>query len=507
MSDTTTSISDLQARLDFVNLGQEQRATLADILPLISTSVGPALDQFYAKIAHHPHTSKFFRDQAHVQAAKQAQAQHWETIASGRFDEGYAQKVNAIGKAHARIGLEPRWYIGGYSLMLEALLKSIVEKELSGFLHRPRAKGVSDRITSVVKAALVDMDYAITVYLDTLQEQRARLEAQQAEERREQTAALFALERSLVSLAEGDLTSQIGDALAPQFESLRQNFNRAIDRLDDAMHAVAGAAQDASDNAHEMLSAADDMAKRTEHQAASLEETAAALEQITTISGQSAERAHLARDIVARTTEEAGRSGAVVAEAVAAMSAIEDSSRKVTQIISVIDQISFQTNLLALNAGVEAARAGEAGKGFAVVAQEVRELAQKSADAAREIKGLIDSSFNEVLKGVSLVNRAGDALQTIGSQVVGINEHIDAIASSAREQASGISEINSAITSMDQATQQNAAMVEQTNAATHALAEVSGNLKDLIGQFRTSARVGHGSTADVASSSRLRSAG
>jgi methyl-accepting chemotaxis protein len=169
------------------------------------------------------------------------------------------------------------------------------------------------------------------------------------------------------------------------------------------------------------------------------------------------------------------------------MSAIEDSSRQITQIIGVIDQISFQTNLLALNAGVEAARAGEAGKGFAVVAQEVRELAQKSAEAAKEIKALIDKSFEDVLLGVSLVNKTGEALRHIGEQVVHINGHIDAIASSAREQSAGISEINTAVVSMDQMTQKNAGMVEETNAATHSLMQISTKLKGLVDSFTVSA--------------------
>ena len=479
MSDHHTVSQELKARLDFVDFGQRQAGVLAEALPAITASIGPALDRFYEKAAKHPHTASFFRDSAHVQAAKQRQAQHWQSIASGRFDADYVGNVTAIGKAHARIGLEPRWYIGGYSLILETLLKSVIESQLSGFLTRGKAGALGESISAVVKAALVDMDYAIAVYLDALRQQREAVEARQAAAAQEQAVALAALERALSALADGDLTKQIREPLAPQFESLRENFNRALDRLDNTMGSVVRSAEETANNADEMLSAADDLARRTERQAASIEQTVTALEQITTISSQSASRTDAARAMVAQANEEAGRSGTVVSEAVAAMSAIEESSRKVTQIIGVIDQIAFQTNLLALNAGVEAARAGDAGKGFAVVAQEVRTLAQKSADAAREIKSLIDHSFSEVLRGVSLVNRAGEALQTIGSQVVSINEHIDAIAGSAREQAVGIAEINSAIGSMDQSTQQNAAMVEETNAATHALAEVSGNLRQL----------------------------
>ena len=225
-----------------------------------------------------------------------------------------------------------------------------------------------------------------------------------------------------------------------------------------------------------------------ELQAAALEETAAALEQITAISDQSALRTKETQQTVAAATEETLHSRSIVQQAVEAMGAIEDSSQKITQIIGVIDEISFQTNLLALNAGVEAARAGDAGKGFAVVAQEVRALAQRSAVAAKEIKTLIGKSSDDVARGVSLVNQTGEALTTIGNHVQHINEDIGSIATSANEQLTGIREINTAVTSMDRVTQQNAAMVEQTNAATHSLMSISQTLTDLIGQFKATAQ-------------------
>ncbi len=229
------------------------------------------------------------------------------------------------------------------------------------------------------------------------------------------------------------------------------------------------------------------MARRTEQQAAALEETAAAVEEITTISKLSAQRSEEAKAIVESSAAEAARSRDVVTEAVKAMGAIEESSQKITQIISVIDEISFQTNLLALNAGVEAARAGEAGKGFAVVAQEVRELAQRSANAAKEIKTLITKSSEDVMQGVSLVNKTGQSLNTIGNKVDHIQEHITSLTKAAQEQSVGIQEISAAINSMDNLTQKNAAMVEETNAATHNLSDVSANLAALVSRFSVSA--------------------
>jgi methyl-accepting chemotaxis protein len=235
--------------------------------------------------------------------------------------------------------------------------------------------------------------------------------------------------------------------------------------------------------AAEIRSAADDLARRTEQQAASLEETAAALEQITTTVRDSTKRAEEASVLVERTRSGAEKSGGVVRNAVAAMNEIAKSSSEISNIIGVIDDIAFQTNLLALNAGVEAARAGEAGKGFAVVAQEVRELAQRSAKAAKEIKLLITTSENQVNTGVNLVGETGTALVQIEAEVTEITRHVRAIVEAAREQSTGIQEINTAVNTMDQGTQQNAAMVEETNAASHSLAKEASALNTLLGQF------------------------
>ena len=239
-------------------------------------------------------------------------------------------------------------------------------------------------------------------------------------------------------------------------------------------------------NTAELRNASDDLSKRTEQQAAALEETSAALDEITAVVQNSTERAHEATIMVSEAKENAGRSGVVVRNAVEAMGRIEQASREISQIINVIDEIAFQTNLLALNAGVEAARAGDAGKGFAVVAQEVRELAQRSATAAKDIKALITKSGNEVQVGVKLVQATGEALAEIGTRVIAINDHIHSIATAATEQSTGLKEVNTAVNQMDQVTQQNAAMVEETSAATHRLSAEAGGLVRLIARFKLS---------------------
>ncbi|MFP5077582.1 PAS domain-containing methyl-accepting chemotaxis protein [Rhizobium sp. YIM 134829] len=292
------------------------------------------------------------------------------------------------------------------------------------------------------------------------------------------------LARCLSKLAEGDLSQSIEHPFIPSLELLRQDFNAACNRLKAAMLTVRRNAEAISSGADEIRVSADALSQRTEQQAASVEQTAAALEEITTTVKDSSRRAEASGNLVARAKEQADHSGTVVREAISAMDKIDSSSKEISNIIGVIDQIAFQTNLLALNAGVEAARAGEAGKGFAVVAQEVRELAQRSATAAKEIKTLITASTNHVADGVSLVSKAGEALQAIAGQVGHINEDISAIINAAREQSNALGEINTSINAVDQGTQQNAAMVEEQTAASHGLAEEAAALFGLLDQFR-----------------------
>ena len=288
----------------------------------------------------------------------------------------------------------------------------------------------------------------------------------------------------LNSLADGDLSQKIEKPFIPSLDRLRTDFNAASGKLKHAMATVADNARAISAGSNEIRTAADDLAKRTEQQAASVEETAAALEEITTTVKDSSRRAEEAGQLVSRTRDHAEHSGQVVRDAIGAMDQIETSSREISNIIGVIDEIAFQTNLLALNAGVEAARAGDAGKVFAVVAQEVRELAQRSAKAAKEIKNLITASGTQVQNGVSLVTKAGSALQEIATQVHDIDTNIVAIVEAAREQSTALGEINQAINTVDQGTQQNAAMVEEQTAASHSLAREAAALFELLEQFK-----------------------
>ena len=345
-----------------------------------------------------------------------------------------------------------------------------------------------------------EMADALQTFHDTLEARRKELEAadvrdaleierREAERRRDeaeatQKAVVDNLAEALQALAGGDLSRRLDRSFPPGYERLRVDFNVALEKLSGVIAASLEATGMIRGGAREITDAADDLSRRTEQQAASLEETAAALDEITSTVRQTAEGADRARAVVRRARDAAEASGDIVDRAVGAMGAIEKSSSQIGQIIGVIDEIAFQTNLLALNAGVEAARAGEAGRGFAVVAQEVRALAQRSADAAKEIKTLIASSAGEVGQGVEFVGQAGEALRAIAAEVEQIDGLVRAMAASAQEQARGLVEVNAAVTQMDQVTQQNAAMVEETTAASHALSQEATRLAQRMGELR-----------------------
>ncbi|WP_293359798.1 methyl-accepting chemotaxis protein [Phenylobacterium sp.] len=353
-----------------------------------------------------------------------------------------------------------------------------------------------------------EMAKAVAVFREgVLERRRMRMEQEEAERRaredeiaaghereaaeRERAAVVAALAEGLSRMAQGDLACRLSSPFPGRYEQLRSDFNRAADALDQVMGSIRAATQGVGVGASEIAQAADNLSRRTEQQAASLEQTSATVEQLTSTVKGAAESAREVRQFVADARAGAEQSADVVASAVRAMQAISGSSDQVGEIIGVIDEIAFQTNLLALNAGVEAARAGDAGKGFAVVASEVRALAQRSAEAAKEIKGLIHQSTDQVRDGVELVNRTGEALAAILQQVAEIDARMTDLARSADEQSTSLSEVNIAVSQMDQMTQQNAAMVEETTAAAFAMRSSAAGLRQHIDHFTTSQAEAH----------------
>ena len=362
--------------------------------------------------------------------------------------------------------------------------------------------GVMARALEAFRQALVDQRH--------LQAANAENEARSAEERQQRLAereeearslqeVVAELDRGLSELANGNLAYSIQRPFPSETEKLRINFNGALAQLHEAMAGIGMNSWTVRADSEEMREGADRLAQRTSRQAAAISQTVNAIEAINNALGDQITKAEHAARIAATAQAGAHQSGEVMTHTISAIEAIQNSSQQINLIVGVIDEIAFQTNLLALNAGVEAARAGEAGKGFAVVAQEVRELAQRSSTAAREIGGLLQKSTAEVESGVALVERAGRALHEIGSHVEHINSEIQSIMNSTRKEAEVVREISHSVAELDTVTRDNAKMVDDTTKAIHRLAVEAGQMDHRIGQFTLN--------ASSKPSARLRKAG
>ncbi len=479
MEATRLAQSALNDRLDFMGIDDTVTEALRRARPSVESAIGPALDRFYVKVRKSPELRRFFRDEEHMDRARDMQEQHWQRILEGEFGEDYCQTVRNVGEAHARIGLDPRWYIGAYALVLEGLLGTVGDDSVRSGLRWTKGlggKNAGGQVVALVKAALLDIELSISTYLD-------RLETLREEALESHETALDALTEAFESLSNGDLAASVNDDIAAGNPRMANALNAATSSLQSVISEMKRASAGIQSGSSEVAQASDDLAQRTEQQAASLEETSAAIASLTEVVRSTSELARNTSDTVEAALKDAKSGSSVVQETESAMSQIADSSQEMSQIIGVIDEIAFQTNLLALNAGVEAARAGDAGRGFAVVASEVRTLAQRSADAAQTIKTLIGSSTQNVENGVELVEKTSSVLARVVEAFGSVGSQIESIAGAAEGQTGSISEINSAISYLDQMTQQNAAMVEETSAASTSLATEAQGLSTIVGRF------------------------
>ncbi len=355
------------------------------------------------------------------------------------------------------------------------------------FAHRTDEIGAMARALTVFRAGAIErQQMRAAAEQDRSLSEAQRLEQQRHREREaeELRTVVETLGAGLGRLAECNIRNTLDQPFADRFEPLRLDFNQSLATFQLTLEQVLGKTTELSGNASEMYQAADELSKRTEQQAAALEQTSAALDEVTATVKSSADRAAETRSLVGAANRSATSSSQVVRDAVEAMQRIDASSNQIGQIIHVIDEIAFQTNLLALNAGVEAARAGDAGRGFAVVAQEVRELAQRSAAAAKDINALIRTSSSDVSDGVRLVDQTGRALAEIAQYVMEIDAKVEAITTGSKEQSVGLLEISTAVNAIDQMTQKNAAMVEETTAISSSLASDATALSEIVNRFQ-----------------------
>jgi len=493
-----TNTAALQSRLDFIGLDETARERLAGVQRHVDRHLPLALDRFYEKIRAEPEVSRFFSGNEQMNRAQTKQVDHWKVIAAAQFDDAYYEASQRVGLRHAKIGLEPRWHIGGYGLIMETLVKGVVRDVMAealtpkrGRFGRPArldagevsaaAEHLAGALADIFKSTLLDIDIGVTAYFDKLTAEAAEAQASNAAKIKTAVDATGAV---LQDLAMGDLTSRITAEFDPAFQQIKDDTNAVAERLAGIVSQLRDMSGSLKTATGEILSGANDLADRTTKQAATIEQTAAAMDQLSGAVIDNAKRAENASATAKTVAGNADSGGVVMREATLAMERISASSSRISSIIGMIDDIAFQTNLLALNASVEAARAGEAGKGFAVVAVEVRRLAQSAAEASAEIKQLIETSSGEVGTGARLVTQASEKLLEIAAGAQESAGMIDAIASANRAQSGSIEEVSVAVRQMEEMTQHNAALVEQTNAAIEQTEAQAGELDKIVAVFK-----------------------
>ena len=500
-----TNKPQLQDRLDFIGLDDAARKRLSGAQGALDKHLPIALDKFYAKIRTVPAVARFFDGKPQMDRAQGKQIGHWKAIGAGAFDDAYFEASGKVGLRHAQIGLEPRWHIGGYGVIAETLVQGLIEEMMQAALEPKRgrfgnklppnpeevmeaSRAMGQVLSDVLKSMLLDIDIGVSAYFEKLTS-----EARIADEtsRQKVSRAVELTGAVLQDLARGDLTSRITEDFDPEFEQIKSDTNAVADRLTAIVGQLRQTSRSLRTATGEILAGANDLADRTTRQAATIEETTAAVEQLSGTVVENAKMAGVASEKAQAVSQNATVGGTVMGEANGAMGAIQASSSKISNIIGLIDDIAFQTNLLALNASVEAARAGDAGKGFAVVAVEVRRLAQSAANASAEVKQLIETSAAEVRSGTQLVSKAADTLLDILASAQESAQLIDTIASANRQQSDALGEIAVAVRQMDEMTQHNAALVEETNAAIEQTEAQASQLDEIVDVFVIDEDAGH----------------
>jgi methyl-accepting chemotaxis protein len=459
----------MEARLRFFELDDKQRDVLRAAKPILQRSIGPALDRFYARAKVTPETVCFFRDDAHIASAHAAQIRHWMHIVDAHFDDDYYQSVRRIGEVHARIGLEPRWYIGGYALILEELIHAV--DQATPIWRRLLKFGPSraELTAALMKAAMIDMDLSISIYFEVAAIERNN--------------AISKIDGALARLAEGDLAQDVA-GLPTAFASLENSYNKTLANLRTTIGSVVEASATIQRESRDIATSSEDLARRMESNAAALEQTAVTMVQIEDRVKTTAADAHETLTIAdeALAAMELGKAGAN--GAMETMHLVHENARGIDTVIEGVDKIAFQTRVLAMNAAVEAGRAGEAGRGFAVVADLVRALAMRAEDEARKAREGLSATQSDIAVAVEAVGNINGALQGVATKFERVHALIAQMSEDNAAQSNAISEINMAVNSMDTTTQQNAVMIERTSASAHTLHNDAERLASHAGRFR-----------------------
>lgn len=455
-------------RLQIFDLDSQQLSELREAGALILEDIEDVLDRFYDRVRADPNASAFFSGGEQMARAARAQSRHWRMLLTGSFDQTYLDSAARVSKTHFDIELPFADYLGAYARVVSDIQAQLLNKMVGEDVAK-----IASYTSAITRVFYLDIELIIDAIFE--------------EQKKEQAAAFRHLETGIERLANCDLVHKVPGPeesdYPPRFEPIRVSLNGATAHLNGVMGEVNETMETLRTVAHEMSTATSSLAKRTESQAASLEETTASVHEVTQTVATSVKNTDSAKSVAqeARSSAEAGRE--VVGSAANAMEKIETSSREIAQIVSLINDVAFQTNLLALNAGVEAARAGEAGRGFAVVASEVRALSERSTEAVKKIEALIDTSSINVKSGVELVGQAAKAIEAIVDDFARVTDLATEIATASSEQSIVLNEISTSVTHLDQVTQQNAAMVEETTAAGQILRQNTDRLAEIVGSF------------------------
>lgn len=480
----------LRERLRFAGLEADHCDLVRRYRPVLEQHVKSGLRDLFQRYQSFPDAARNFASERQVERLHDLQTSHWEVLTDARFDSLYAERVKVLSDTESKMNLDPRWHVAGHAVVLEHLVGGLVE-EMSGRsllpASRKRAQETGELINALIRLVMVDVEIAVSLRFNELRVAHHRQLAEQRHSDQAEAVAVFA--DVVHALSERDLTIRVADDVPQAYGELAGTLNAALDDMQGLLTSYAARTENAEAETGRLGAGTRELARNSEDHSQQLLETARALGDIAEGVRRNAGFTKTAQQAAATTRMSVEESGTVVSKAINAMTDIEASAEKIGQIIGVIDEIAFQTNLLALNAGIEAARAGDSGRGFAVVAQEVRALAGRSADAAREIKTLVSGTKSQVDAGVQMVGRTQDAIASIVRQVTDINSAITDIANETDGHAKGLSSVTSEVGSIAERVAADARTADRTGEGASDLQTVISQLGETIRAFRIERRI------------------